>query len=237
MNGNGIYKSTDGGDTWSNIYSGGTSVEDKLTYVQDIVAWNNPTTNQTEIFFGADAMAYTEEVSSSSAGAGWNWLGDNTIGLYRSTDGTNFSRLTGSLYESSPGDYYAPNDFDIGADGTLWMGTKYSYSTGEGGGIIFKNDGTGWSNEENLGTNGRVELACSQQTADKIYVLAEDRIVSPNNPISNVEIYNVQGQKVWKKTIIMEEMIQLELASLESSMYFLTVTTTNGTTTKRVAKR
>lgn len=50
VNGNGIYKSTDGGDTWTNIYSGGTSVEDKLTYVQDIIAWNNPVTSQTEVF-------------------------------------------------------------------------------------------------------------------------------------------------------------------------------------------
>ncbi|MEM7187731.1 MAG: hypothetical protein AAF466_13845, partial [Bacteroidota bacterium] len=180
VNGNGIYKSTDGGENWTSIYTGGSTVEDKITYVQDIVAWNNPMTNQTEIFFGADAMAYTEEVSSSSAGSGWNWLGDNTIGLYHSTDGTNFSRLTGSLYESSAGNYYAPNDFDIGADGTLWMGTKYSYSTGEGGGVIFKNTGSGWQNVRDLGTNGRVELACSQQNANTIYVLAEDRVNTAN---------------------------------------------------------
>jgi len=182
VNGNGIYKSEDGGENWFNIYSGGTSAEDKLTYVQDIIAWNNPVTNQTEVFFGADAMAYTEEVSSDSAGSGWIWLGDNTIGLYRSTDGTNFTRLTGSLYESSPGDFYAPNDFDIGADGKLWMGTKYSYSTGEGGGVVFSNDGNGWQFVRNLGDNGRVELACSQQQANKIYVLAEDR-TDAGNPV------------------------------------------------------
>ncbi len=182
VNGNGIYKSTDGGDNWTNIYSGGTTAEDKLTYVQDIIAWNNPTTNLTEIYFGADAMAYTEEVESGSAGAGWNWLGDNTIGLYKSTDGTNFSRLTGSLYESSAGNYYAPNDFEIGADGTLWMGTKYSYSTGEGGGVVFNNTGTGWQFVRDLGDNGRVELACSKQTANKIYALCEDR-TSSTNPV------------------------------------------------------
>lgn len=130
-------------------------------------------------------MAYTEEVDSDSAGVGWTWLGDNTIGLYRSTDGTNFSRLTGSLYESSAGDYYAPNSFDIGADGKLWMGIKYSYSTGEGGGRVFSNDDNGWTNVRNLGTNGRVELTCSKQTANKIYVLAEDRV----NTINPAKIY------------------------------------------------
>ncbi|MCB0442017.1 MAG: choice-of-anchor J domain-containing protein, partial [Flavobacteriaceae bacterium] len=182
VNGNGVYKSTDGGNNWTLIYSGGTSAADKITYIQDIIAWNNPSTNQTEIFFGADSMAYTEEVTSTSGGAGWTWLGENTIGLYRSTDGVNFSRLTGSLYESSSGNYFAPNDFDIGADGTLWMGTKYSYYTGEGGGRVFKNTGTGWSLVRDLGDNGRVELGCSKQTANKIYALCEDR-TSTTNPV------------------------------------------------------
>jgi len=182
VNGNGIYKSVDGGENWFNIYSGGTTVADKLIYIQDIIAWNNPQTSQTEVFFGADAMAYTEEVESGSGGAGWNWLGSNTIGLYKSTDGTNFSRLTGSLYESSSNDYYAPNSFDIGADGKLWMGTKYSYYTGEGGGIVFSNDGTGWSLIRNLGDNGRVELACSKQSANKIYALCEDQ-TDGSNPV------------------------------------------------------
>ncbi|MEZ4778905.1 MAG: T9SS type A sorting domain-containing protein [Flavobacteriaceae bacterium] len=180
VNGNGVYKSTDGGENWVNIYSGGSSSSDKITYIQDIIAWNNPTTNQTEVYFGTDAMAYTEEVTSGSGGAGWSWLGANTIGLYKSTDGVNFSRLTGSLYESSAGNYFAPNDFDIDADGNLWMGTKYSYYTGEGGGRVFRNTGTGWTNVRNLGTNGRVELACSKTTSNKIYVLCEDRVNTAN---------------------------------------------------------
>lgn len=50
VNGNGVYKSTDGGNNWTLIYSGGTSAADKITYIQDIIAWNNPSTNQTEIF-------------------------------------------------------------------------------------------------------------------------------------------------------------------------------------------
>ncbi len=183
VNGNGIYKSVDGGLNWTNIYSGfGTAIGDRITYVQDIIAWNNPQTNQTEIFFGADAMAYTEEVTSGSGGAGWNWLGSNTIGLYRSTDGENFTRLTGGLYESSSGNFYAPNDFDIDASGNLWMGTKYSYYTGEGGGVVFKNDGNGWAFVRDLGDNGRVELACSKQSANKIYALCEDR-TSTTNPV------------------------------------------------------
>lgn len=39
-------------------------------------------------------MAYTEEVTSASGGAGWSWLGLNTVGLYKSTNGLDFIRLS-----------------------------------------------------------------------------------------------------------------------------------------------
>ncbi len=172
--GNGIYKSTDGGTNWFELITGiGTAVEDKFAFVQDVVAWNNPVTNQTEVYFGAGSTIYREEVVPGSDG--WDWHGLNTIGLWKSTDGTNFSRLTGATYTESNGTPYSPNNFDIGADGTLWMGTRRN-AYGYGGGYVFKNTGSGWTNVRNLGTNGRVELACSKQTAGKIYVLAEDRV-------------------------------------------------------------
>ncbi|MEZ4882309.1 MAG: T9SS type A sorting domain-containing protein [Flavobacteriaceae bacterium] len=176
--GNGIYKSTDGGTNWFELITGiGTAVEDKFAFVQDVVAWNNPVTNQTEVYFGAGSTIYREEVEPGSDG--WDWHGLNTIGLWKSTDGTNFSRLTGATYTESNGTPYSPNNFDIGADGTLWMGTRRN-AYGYGGGYIFKNTGSGWTNVRNLGTNGRVELACSKQTAGKIYVLAEDRVNTTN---------------------------------------------------------
>ncbi len=177
--GNGIYKSTDGGNNWFELMTGiGTAVEDKFAFVQDVVAWNNPVTNQTEVYFGTGSTIYREEVEPGSDG--WDWHGLNTIGLWKSTDGTNFSRLTGSTFQSSSGPY-SPNNFDIGADGTLWMGTRRN-AYGAGGGYVFKNTGSGWTNVRNLGTQGRIELACSKQTAGKIYVLAEDR-TSSSNPV------------------------------------------------------
>ena len=175
--GNGVYKSTDGGENWFELITGiGTAVEDQFAFVQDVIAWNNPVTNQTEVYFGAGSTIYREEVVPGSDG--WDWHGLNTIGLWKSTDGTNFSRLTGSIFQSTSGPY-SPNNFDIGADGTLWMGTRRN-AYGAGGGFVFKNDGSGWSNVRDLGTNGRVELACSKQTANKIYVLAEDRVNTTN---------------------------------------------------------
>ncbi len=177
--GNGVYKSIDGGENWFELYTGGTALADKIAFVQDIIAWNNPVTNQTEVYFGTGSTIYREEVIAGSDG--WTWLGLNTIGLYKSTDGSNFTKLTGSTFQTTSGTYFSPNDFDIAADGSLWMGTR-SNAYGYGGGYVFRNDGNNWTNVRNLNTNGRVELACSKQTAGKIYVLAQDR-TSSSNPV------------------------------------------------------
>lgn len=177
VNGNGVYKSTDGGNNWARIFgTPGANVNNNIVYIQDIIAWNNPTTNQTEVFFGADAMNYSEQVA---AGPGWAWLGLNTIGLYRSTDGTNFARMTGAPFIDGASRFYAPNSFDVDKNGNLFMGTKYNYTYGTAGGMLFKtsNGGT-WTNVRDFGTNGRVEVACSKTTAGKMYVLLEDRVLT-----------------------------------------------------------
>lgn len=177
VNGNGVYKSTDGGNNWARIFgTPGANVNNNIVYIQDIIAWNNPTTNQTEVFFGADAMNYSEQVA---AGPGWAWLGLNTIGLYRSTDGTNFARMTGAPFIDASSRFYAPNSFDIDMNGNLFMGTKYNYTYGTAGGMLFKtSNGSAWTNVRNFGTNGRVEVACSKTTAGKMYVLLEDRVAA-----------------------------------------------------------
>jgi hypothetical protein len=176
VNGNGVYKSVDGGLNWINIFGAATNanVRDNITYIQDIIAWNNPSTNQTEVFFGSDTMAYYDAVSGNPA---WAWLGLNTIGLYRSTDGVSFMRQTNTALETSSGVYCAPNTFDIAANGNLMMGTKYSYGTGAGGGRVYRcTNGTNWTLIRDFGTSGRVEIVCSKQTAGRMYVLLEDRI-------------------------------------------------------------
>lgn len=176
VNGNGVYKSVDGGQNWRHVFGETTNnVNDNLVYIQAIIAWNNPTTNQTEVYFGADAMAYTEEVTSGSGGAGWSWLGLNSIGLYKSTDGINFTRQTNVALESSAGVYCAPNRFDVSANGDLMMGTKYSFGTGAGGSRLYKcTNGTNWSLVRDFAVSGRVEIVCSKQTNGRMYVLLEN---------------------------------------------------------------
>ena len=176
VNGNGVYKSTDGGTNWINIYGAATStnVSDNITYIQDIIAWNNPTTNLTEVYFGVDAYVYGQQVIAGAGG--WAWLGLNRIGLYKSTDGVNFNRLEDAILKNASNRHYAPNTFDVGADGKLWMGTKYCAPYGVAGGMIFStSNGTTWNNIRDFGTNGRVEVVASKQNAGRLYVLLENR--------------------------------------------------------------
>ncbi|WP_329806940.1 T9SS sorting signal type C domain-containing protein [Flavobacterium facile] len=177
VNGNGVYKSIDGGQNWINIFGAATAtVANNIVYIQDIVAWNNPTTNQTEVFFGCDAMYYSEEVTQASGGtATYTYLGSNAIGLYRCTDGVNFARIDQASLKNASNRFYAPNKFAIGSDGKLWMGSKYNYIYGTAGGMVFSTtNGATWTNVRNLGNNGRVEIVASKQTPNKLYVLLQN---------------------------------------------------------------
>ena len=46
--GNGVWKSTDGGTTWNNVYSDDLNpdLNERLFYINDVVAWNNPDGNK-----------------------------------------------------------------------------------------------------------------------------------------------------------------------------------------------
>ena len=178
VNGNGIYKSIDGGVTWKLIFGGNTNtIADQITYVQDIIAWVNPSTNLTEVYFGTDAYVYAEEINDPSGGAGWSWLGLNTIGLYKSTDGVNFTKQTNAaLQTTSSTRFVAPNSFDTDSAGNLFMGTKKN-AYGQGGGRLYKcTNGTNWAQVRDFGTSGRVQLVASKTTLGRMYVLLEDQV-------------------------------------------------------------
>ena len=171
VNGNGVYKSIDGGTTWRLIYgtSIGAALADQLTYIQDIIAWVNPSTGLTEVYFGADAMYYSEAIGATQ------WIGVNTIGLWKSTDGTNFTKFTNAALQTTATTYCAPNSFSVDFSGNLFMGTKRS-AYGTGGGRIYKcTNGTNWTLVRTLaGVDGRVQLKCSKQTAGRAIALCED---------------------------------------------------------------
>lgn len=177
--GNGVYKTTDGGVTWTAVAippSGGGDINfnpsniflSGIAYVNDIQAWDNGGT--TDVFVGVGAHAY-----GSSSGP-TNWLGLQTAGLYR-LDGTamTWSRIDSGMQYTVGSNTFnrIPNDLEISADNTLWMGTIGSPAFGLGGQVYSSTNGTAWTNEYSVTSGNRVELATSATDADKIYILAQ----------------------------------------------------------------
>jgi chitodextrinase len=181
--GNGVYVTTDGGNSWNavNIPAAGAATFDFSTinlflsglfYVNDIQAWNN--NGNTELFIGVGATIYGD------AGNPNNWLGLQTAGLYHSADGgSTWNRIeSDELVANTSGSntYYAiPNDFEISANNTLWMGT-INNGFGSGGGQVFSStNGTTWTPAaaSPLTDSNRVEIAISSTNANKMYALTQ----------------------------------------------------------------
>ncbi|WP_422089875.1 CUB domain-containing protein [Tenacibaculum ovolyticum] len=180
--GNGVYVTTDGGTTWNSVNipaAGGGDINHSAAsiflsgvhFVNDILAWDNGAS--TELFVAVGAHVYGD------SGNPTNYLGLQSAGLYRSTDsGVTWNRIeTASMRHTFSGNnyYYIPNDLEVSANNTLWMGTIKSL-LGEGGGRVYSStDGATWTEAaaSPLVDSNRVELETSATDENKIYALTE----------------------------------------------------------------
>ncbi len=154
--GQGIYKSTDGGSTFSLLSSTSTYL-----YVNDIVVRNNNGTS--EVWAAVDANYFAGQ-----------WNGTSSYGLKKSNNGgTSWS----NAIVSSP--QYSIADIEISENNTIWVGTRknpYGSPTADGGGgrIFYSTDGNNWylgyKHTDNL---SRVEIACAPNDANTVYALFE----------------------------------------------------------------
>ena len=178
--GNGVWKSIDGGTSWTNVYSDNfnANVDQRLYYINDIKAWNNGGT--TEVFIAVGA----------GYGSDTGWKGLLREGLYKTINGgTNWTQVTLPAAPVNNGSTaYEPNDIEIGADNTIWISTENS-AYGAGGGTILKST-TGLSNSFTVAhtiTGGqRTQIEVSKTNKDVIYVLAE----GTNNPVEMLKTTN-----------------------------------------------
>ncbi|MEQ8533601.1 MAG: PKD domain-containing protein, partial [Imperialibacter sp.] len=153
VRGHGIWKSTNGGTTWTQLEQ-----SKDFYYVNDLVVRN--ANGLSELYVGVVKRFHEGVFAGSSEG------------LYRSTDGgTSFTQVLTNV----PGQSYPPGvaDIEIAADGGLWVGTT-SASFGEGGGRILKStDGTTWTTAYTSGGDGRVELGVAPSASGVVYALIE----------------------------------------------------------------
>ena len=98
--------------------------------------------------------------------------GGDSIGLYKSTDGTNFSKV--DVPKTTGGKTYEPNNLELGSDNSIYFSTIQSNSYGDGGGAIFKStDGTNFTLKHTVTNGRRTEIALSPTNAGVVYVLAQ----------------------------------------------------------------
>ncbi len=180
--GNGIWKSTDGGATWNNVYqirgtttNSGTIEVSGTYFMTDIIVrdadGSNVTTDDSEVFAAIGGSFYSSNPIST-------YIGRNDYGIYKSTDdGANWSQITLDVNGNS----VAPNNFELSTDNTLWLSTTRNIN-GDGGGRIYSSiDGTSFTLKHTITDGRRTEIAVSKTNTNTVYVLGEVGTISGSN--------------------------------------------------------
>ncbi|WP_298424087.1 T9SS type A sorting domain-containing protein [uncultured Kordia sp.] len=170
--GNGIYKSTDSGNTWQQIFGGnyGTSsvdgaahYVDGVFYINDLVARNN--NGFTELYASVASAVY------KSADSPFNVLGYDERGLYKSDDGgSNWSRFP---IQYTSGLYRNPNDIEIDLNNDIWLTTTGDFFNNFGGQIYTSSDGVTFQQKYTVPGAKRTEIEPSSTTPGTFWILAE----------------------------------------------------------------
>ena len=169
FSGLGIWKTTNGGATWQQIFNlengyASNGVKKGIYNVPAIKVVNN--NGVSEVYAG---------VAGSYFGDSATFAGLYEAGLYKSTDGTNFTLLNSLL--STPTRGYDIQDIEVGSDNSIWVSTRQSRLSGStSGGRIFKSTdhGTTFTNVYNVGNNSaRVMVEVSNTNPLKAYALMQ----------------------------------------------------------------
>lgn len=156
--GAGIWKSTNGGNTWSQISS-----TTSFYYINDLVVRNESGTSA--IYAAVDGGNY-----------GGQWHGSTQAGIQRSTNGgSGWTNVSPNVPSQS--NKVVAADLELGSNNRIWVGSKSNPYGFGGGRILYTDNGTTFTTADvtNVSSSrGRVELACSPSNTDVVYAIIED---------------------------------------------------------------
>lgn len=155
--GYGIWKSSDGGQSFSHLSS-----SSNFFYINDLVVRNE---NGKSVVYAAVDANYV----------GGTWHGLSYMGLQRSTNGgSSWSQVLPKIPSATV--VYAPADLEIGADNRLWVGTRntaYGISDKGGGRVLYTDNGSSFTTAYTHANQGRVAIACAPNSPRVVYALFE----------------------------------------------------------------
>ena len=147
----GIWKTTDGGATWTHL-----TVTENFNYVTDIVVRNESGTSV--VYAGVGGHYYEGK-----------WHGSANTGLWRSADGG--ATWTQVMDNTSGGTAYEIMDLDMGSDNRLWAGSRTNVYGDGGGDVFYSDDGTNWTKASLgfIGSGNRTILAVAPSDPNTVY--------------------------------------------------------------------
>lgn len=186
VNGDGLWKSDDGGNSWSKVFGGvtgkafldpssGLTIVPGIQHINDVIIRDN--SGVSEIYVAVGESGYMGEVS----------LGGDSFGVYKSVDGINFTKI--KLPKTPGGNQYEPNNIEVAIDNSIYLSTTRSFTFSDGGGAIFKStDGDSFNLIYSINNGVRTEIAVSPTNAGTVYVLAE--IYDSETPVKILKTTN-----------------------------------------------
>ena len=182
--GQGMWRSTDGGTTWSQLPS--TS---GFVYITDILVRNE----------SGNSVIYAGVVSGQYHGAHQS---QPTDGLYRSADnGNTWTQVLPDIIGSNVP--YAVSDIDMDPNGRIYVGSRPNLNDEGGATILYSDNGLPGSwvvNEDykmeieadpDYNIPGRVVLATSKSTPGVVYALIASGYINPGNNFKYFYCYHI----------------------------------------------